>query len=65
MAEKAPQPNPLASNPLVTIDMRWTRAVKSLHIPASSIDVPSGRLEDAKTLTAVRGCRLSAISGSE
>ncbi|KAF8322634.1 hypothetical protein DL93DRAFT_2223518 [Clavulina sp. PMI_390] len=45
----AAPPNPLALNPLATLDIRWTRAVKSLHADPK---IPStGKLRDSHLAT--------------
>lgn len=72
MAQKLPTgendnpPNPLASNPLATIDLRWQRALKTLH---PSKEPLTGTLTDVENITQARLnihggmlCRHSATS---
>ena len=57
MAQKLPTgandtpPNPLASNPLATIDLRWQRALKTLHQTREPL---TGALKDVESVTQAR-----------
>ena len=47
--DKAAQPNPLATNPLHTIDIRWQKSTKSLHTGPK----PTGTFLDVKPVNGV------------
>jgi len=57
MAQKPPaganeaSPNPLASNPLATIELRWQRALKTLHQTREPL---TGTLKDVDSVTQAR-----------
>lgn len=46
-----PLPNPLATNPLATIELRWQRALKSLHLTNEPL---KGTLMDVSGVTQAR-----------
>lgn len=50
-SSNTPLPNPLASNPLATIDLRWQRALKSLHLSKEPL---TGTLNDVQGVTQAR-----------